>query len=182
MARTRVDASQLRRLGARAHAAGGELKDDAMTALAVATAEAQLRAKIIAPKYTGEFASGIETQGPRFEKTASGVRLFDAVFAPAPHAMVVEGGRGAGLKPPPLAPIERWVALQVGRGVLDISWTGRKGDAAVTAAAIVISRSIGRKGIQAFQVLERAVLAAGPRLERELESVLARWADKFEGG
>ncbi len=181
MAKSQINADQLRRLGLLAMEMSGELEEDLLTAVAIAAAEAQTRAKIIGPKFTGEYAGGIFTQGPQIDQTISGVRIFDAVFSTTPHGLIVEEGRRAGARRPPLAPIARWVQLQVSRGRFDVAWTGKQGEEAILVAAAFVAQAIQRRGIPPQQTLERAALAAEPTLAREVDAVAARWVDRFEG-
>lgn len=69
------------------------------------------------------------------------------VFNGAPHAIFVEIGRGAGLKPPPVGAIAAWVSRKFGSADL----------------AFVVARSIGRRGIRARPVMTSGEFRAAAR-------------------
>ncbi len=131
------------------------------------------------PIFTGEGVNSILTKGVKTVNTGGGFVYTDVIFATATQVIIADEGRGRGLTPPPLGPIKRWVELKVSRGAIDISWTGKTGDAAVTTAAVKIQQAIGARGLPAGRQTAKAKRAAQTALELEVQAAVEQFRRKL---
>ena len=95
-------------------------------------------------KATGELINSLSYE---VLETANGVLLNVKAAA---YLKYVDGGRKAGEIPPPIAPIMKWVDA---RG---ISKTSSNKDISTKEIAFAISKSIGKNGIKATNILKKA--------------------------
>lgn len=102
------------------------------------------------------------------------------VFTPLLYGIVVERGRRAGAKAPPIAPIMLWVRRKqiVFTRVLK---SGKTVPLSIESTAFLIARAIGRRGIKGKFMFEKGFEAALPYIlrtwERLPEKIVARLSD-----
>ena len=115
----------------------------------------------------GIIASGayLNSISSRFEQSAT---TFSSVIESAvSYASVIEEGRRAGAKQPPVEAIADWM--------------GRKGISGERGVAFVIARSIGRKGTPGKFVFKRAAEALEPKAVAAVLLALERATLKIQG-
>lgn len=102
------------------------------------------------------------------------------VFTPLVYGIVVERGRRAGAKAPPIAPIIFWVRRKkiVFTRVLK---SGKTVPLSIESTAFLIARAIGRRGIKGKFMFEKGFEAALPHVlrtwEKVPENIVARLGD-----
>lgn len=77
-----------------------------------------------------------------------------ALYNYAPHAGVIEDGRRAGARQPPVEVIEAWLRRKL-RVAIKEGQVGPMSPRAWRSAAFVIARAIGRRGLPAHRILAR---------------------------
>lgn len=117
-----------------------------------------------APRWRGNLADSMTSRVTSFGSQVVGeVR---SSITNSPYPLVMEYGRRAGAKPPPVAAIRPWVADKLGDASL----------------AFVVARSIGRKGIKPRKFLWKAFLARQADVvalfQRAVENIAAKLAVK----
>ncbi|HEX6038044.1 hypothetical protein [Longimicrobium sp.] len=108
-----------------------------------------------------------------------------AVGSPLKHVAVINDGRRPGQRPPPSQALTLWVRRKI-RVAHEPAGRGRTNtrpltDAEVRHLAIIIARSIGRKGIQGRQFFEAAIDDNWSTLERIFASGGLRIARELAG-
>ena len=146
----RIDVSKLggflRKLGAEAKAA---IKRGALSGALLGVVEMQRRTATV-----GAFDRGTYRRGWRARATANGAILMND----APHAPIVEDGRRAGARRPPLPVIERWAKRKLALT-----------SAEAKDAAFPISMAIAKRGIPGKHVLRQAVPVLVKLVQLEVE-------------
>jgi hypothetical protein len=116
-------------------------------------------------KKADKIASGdlIKSLKTRIFKTAFGTS-YTLKFISAIHMKYVESGRRAGAKPPPVAPIKKWMKdkrINLPEG-----------------AAYGIAKNIGKNGIKPLDVIDKAFKDVQKSIEfRRLEEGASDWVD-----
>jgi len=177
----RFDFSELLALGSDAIASSDALVGLLKVALARGSTAGMATAREEAPVFTGEFAGSIVVRGVQVREMGSSIRLDDLISTSVAHSIVVEEGRAAGARRPPLGPIYRWVQLQVRRGKFDLSWTQRETQQEqIYAAALFVAAWIQRRGIPAKHPMRKGAVAAEIVLHAEVEAAAAELRRRIE--
>ena len=125
--------------------------------LAMGKALAEVERQVVprTPVNTGALRAAWSTQITRGSRVIRG-----EVVNPKVYAIVMEKGRRAGARMPPVDAIRYWVTRKMGV-------TGKEAD----QLAYVIARSISRKGIKGQNMLEKGFKAAEPTVRRVFDKV-----------
>lgn len=140
----------------------------------------------------GIFTGGLFNAIQRQAATVSG-DVIESVVTPGPkkHAIVINDGRGANKRPPPVKAIELWlqkkwkftsIAKSLGRTSggskeatkFNKSISAGMAERALKSAAFAIARAIGKRGFappftSGLHYMERGTEEAGPAVQAELE-------------
>ncbi len=168
MPRANMNVTELLKLGADLGIAAIELEKTLKKAVTKASIAGLATWRGAMPIFTGEGVNSILSKGVSKTPTAAGFVYTDVLFATTTQVIIADEGRAAGLTPPPLGPIKRWIELKVSRGAFDISWTGKTGEAAVTTAAVKVQQAIGKRGLPAGRQTVKAKRAAQAALALEI--------------
>jgi hypothetical protein len=111
-----------------------------------------------APVFRGELSSSIMVEPPVLSQSPDQIILSgDIHTGDMSHAIVMEEGRLAGSRTPPISAIRRWLIGKAIPSGFDLP-PGPDFESRVTTAAITVARSIARKGTRAFKFMHKASL------------------------